>query len=141
MALAPTLSPWFVPAPRVAPAELAAAAPATGWFTVGAVVVGPGGVFALHRGRRSEPYVRDVRGTAQRIERLLSDALGRRVPVTGLVTAFRAGGGFVVKAAPDGGPVVVVSRRRMRPWLEQTEPVLTPAEVAEIRDVLTYVAS
>ncbi|HVV75311.1 MAG TPA: hypothetical protein VHC43_04680 [Mycobacteriales bacterium] len=140
MALAPTLSPWFAPAQRVSPDAAAGASLGADWFVVGATVVGPGGVFALHHGHRSEAYVRDVRGAAQRTERALADALGRRIPVVGLVTAFRAGKGFTVKAAPDGGPVVIVSPRKLQRWLDQTSVVLSPAEVAEIRDALRYAA-
>ena len=140
MALAPTLSPWFVPVQRVAPIDAPRTSLGAHWFVVGTTVVGPGGVFVLHHGQRSEPYVLEVRGLAQRAERALSDALGRRVPVVGLVTAFRAGKGFMVKAAPDGGPVAIVSRRKLQAWLDGCETVLTPAEIAEIRDALRYAA-
>jgi hypothetical protein len=120
----------------VSPTDAAGVLLGAGWFVVGPIVVGPGGVFALHHGRRREAYVLEARGLAQRTERLLADLLGRRVPVTGLVTAVRAGRGFLVKAAPDGGRVVVVGRRHLRGWLAQAPAVLTRDQVWEIRAAL-----
>lgn len=137
MAVAPALAPWLVPAQRAAAALDAAGVDAgTDWFVTDAMVVGPGGVFALRHGHRSEAYVLEVRGLAQRAEAHLGEALGRRVPVVGLVTVRGVRKAFSTTAAPDGGPVVVVGRRGVQRWLDSTTPILTAAEVIEIRDAL-----
>ena len=142
MAITPALAPWFVPAQRV-PAAPDAAGGEVGvkWHVVDGIAVGPGGVFAIHHGHRSEQFVLEVRGIAQRTEAHLAEALGRRVPVVGLVTARGVRKGFMTKAAPDGGPVAVVSRRGVQRWLESTAPVLTWAEVIEIRNALVAPAA
>ena len=137
MAITPALAPWLVPAQRVPSASEAARFEAGAeWHVVDGIAVGPGGVFAIHHGHRSEQFVLEVRGIAQRAEAHLSEALGRRVPVVGLVTTRGVRKGFTAKAAPDGGPVAVVGRRAVHHWLHGTAPVLTPAEVIEIRNAL-----
>ena len=104
------------------------------------VVVGPGGVFTLnakhHRDKKvvvqgeavyvdgyRQNYVRNSRHEAQRASRLLSAAVGFAVPVCGVVVPVNAKD-FDVKTQPRD--VVVVNRRRVGQWLENTLPFLPP---------------
>lgn len=111
------------------------------------VVIGPGGVFTVNtkhhpgasvwvggdtvmvNGQRV-PYVRNSRFEARRTGRLLGSALGTEpVPVTGVVAVMGAHRGFTVKAQPEDGAVVVLTRRELRRWLGRQDVRLTDEQV------------
>ncbi len=112
------------------------------------VVVGPGGVFTVNaknhpdasvwvsgetfmvNGRRV-PYVRNSRHEAQRATRLLTDAVGFPVFVTGLLAVYGAAGGFTVKQQP-ASDVAVLTRRELARWLCRRPESLTGDQIATI---------
>lgn len=110
------------------------------------IVIGPAGVFTInakhHPGGKAwvggdtvmvnghrHPYVRNSRFEAARAARLLSAASGVAVEVTGVV-AFVGLEELRVKQTP--GDVVIVSRRRLRDYLQQGPAALNPDLVAHL---------
>lgn len=110
------------------------------------VVIGPGGVFTInakhHPGSRiwvkgdtfcvngrARPYVVKARHEAQRASRVLTAAVGRPVPVMGVVVPVRADA-FDVQEAPAG--VGVVNRRHVERWLRQRPRLLVMEEVEAV---------
>ncbi len=112
-------------------------------------VVGPGGVFTLnakhHPGGRiwvggnavivnghRQPYVRNSRHEATRASRLLSEACGFPVFVTGVVVPIGADS-LTVRSQPDG--VHVVNRMALVAWLRARPQVLDDSAIAAVFDV------
>jgi hypothetical protein len=116
------------------------------------VVVGPAGVFTVNakhhpqasiwvggdtflvNGRRV-PYIRNGRHEAARASRLLTEQTGFPVVATGVIAVVGARGGYKIKKQPTDGKVVVVARRRIRQYLLQLSPQLTPRAVEAIYEV------
>jgi hypothetical protein len=113
------------------------------------VVIGPGGVFTINtkhhkdakvwvRGNTfkvngfNQPYVRNSRFEASRASKLLSNALGRPVPVKAIIAVVNAGN-FTVKQQPQD--VVVMAHMELRTWLKKRPVVLSPADVEAIHSV------
>lgn len=113
------------------------------------VVIGPGGIYTLNakhhpdaklyvRGDRFmvngrfQPYVRNSRFEAQRASKLLTEAIGRPVPVTGVVVPLGAES-LTVKEQP--ADVWVVARMQIHTWLRARPQVLTDTAVEEIYEV------
>jgi Nuclease-related domain len=104
------------------------------------VVIGPGGVYTINaknhpgariwvggdgfrvNGRRV-PYIRNSRHEALRASRLLSEAAGFPVFVTGLLAVYGASD-FTVKQQP-ATDVVVLTRRETVKWLSRRPETLT----------------
>ncbi|MCW2867563.1 MAG: hypothetical protein JWR20_1751 [Marmoricola sp.] len=112
------------------------------------LAIGPGGVFTIntkhHPGAKlwvggstflvdghRQPYVRNARFEAARAADLLSDAVGRAVPVDGLIVPVNAAE-LVVKSQPTG--VHVVPRMQIASWLARLGNVLDEDQVAAIHD-------
>ena len=112
------------------------------------VVIGPGGVFSLntknHPGKRiwvgkntllvngvRQPYLRNSRHEAERASRLLTEACGFSVAVTGVVVPVNADD-ISIKAAPVDVPVM--NRRRLVRWLRWRPVSLEAATVEAIYD-------
>ena len=112
------------------------------------LAIGPGGVFTIntkhHPGAKlwvggstflvdghRQPYVRNARFEAARAAELLSDAVGRVVPVDGLIVPVNAAE-LVVKSQPTG--VHVVPRMQIASWLTRLGDVLDDDQVAAIHD-------
>jgi hypothetical protein len=112
------------------------------------LVVGPGGVFSLnakhHPGGRvwvggntlmingqRQPYIRNSRHEAARATRLLTDACGFPVFVTGLVVPVGAND-ITIKTAP--ADVHVVNRMRLVRWLRERPVVLPDTQTEAIFD-------
>lgn len=111
------------------------------------LVIGPGGVFSLNtkhhpdadvwvggdtfmvNGTRT-PYVKRSRSEAQRATRLLSQALGRPVPVTGLIVPVGCNAPIKVKTAPRD--VYVVTRRDLVSWFSALGQVWTETDLTAI---------
>lgn len=110
------------------------------------VVIGPGGVFTInakhHPGSRiwvrgdtfcvngrARPYVVKARHEAQRASRLLTAAVGRPIPVMGVVVPVRADA-FDVQEAPAG--VGVVNRRQVVRWLRTRPHLLLRDEIEAV---------
>jgi len=114
------------------------------------VVIGPGGVYTINaknhpdariwvggdtftvNGRRV-PYIRNSRHEAQRASRLLTEAVGLPVFVTGLLAVYGASGGFTVKKQP-AADVVVLTRRETAKWLSRRPETLTAEQIDAIYD-------
>lgn len=110
------------------------------------LVIGPGGVFTLNakhhpnariwvagdvlmvNGAR-QPYVRNSRHEAARASRLLSQACGFPVPVTGVLVPVNARDITIKKPPVD---VAVVNRRRLRRFLRRQPEMLDAAAVEAI---------
>ena len=114
------------------------------------VVIGPGGVYTInaknHPGARiwvggdtftvngqRVPYIHNCRHEAQRASRLLTEAVGFPVFVTGLLAVYGADGGFTVKRQP-ATDVVVLTRRETAKWLSRRPDTLTVEQVNAIYD-------
>jgi len=111
------------------------------------LVVGPGGVFALNtknlRGKvwvaerallvngHKTDYLWKSKAEAERVGGILSKATGNTVVVKPVLVVM--GAELNVKAQPHG--VTVVTRKRIRSWLEGRPGQLTDAEVNTITDV------
>jgi hypothetical protein len=110
------------------------------------LVIGPPGVFTInskhHPGARiwiagnafrvngaHHPYIRNSRYEAVRAGRLLTNACGFPMTVTGVVVLVRADE-VVIQREPDG--VKVVNRRRLRRWLRSQEGCLDESTVNRI---------
>ncbi len=103
------------------------------------LVLGPGGVFSLNAkhhpggnvwvggntlmidGQR-QPYIRNSRHEAQRASKLLTEASGFLVPVTGMVVPVGANN-ITIKTPPDD--VHVVNRMALSRWLRARPEVLS----------------
>jgi hypothetical protein len=114
------------------------------------VVIGPGGVYTVNaknhpdariwvggdtftvNGRRV-PYIRNSRHEAQRASRLLAEAVGFPVFVTGLLAVYGAAGGFTLKNQP-AADIVVLTRRETAKWLSRRPETLTAEQVEAIYD-------
>lgn len=111
------------------------------------VVVGPPGVFTIntkhHPGKKvtvdqdrftvngyRQQYVRNSRHEAARASRLLSQATGEMVAVTGVIAVVGAHNGFEVRRQPDD--VHVVGRRALVGWLTSLPHRLNPEDVQRI---------
>jgi hypothetical protein len=111
------------------------------------LVTGPGGVFTINakhhpdaniwvggntvmvNGHR-QPYVRNSRHEAERAGRLLSNAIGGVVGVTGVVAIVGAHKGFVIKSQPDN--VRVVARKALVGFLTSLPTVLDGSDIEVI---------
>lgn len=110
------------------------------------VIIGPAGVVTVNTkhhpdkrvwvGARTvlvsgqrQPYLRNSEHEAQRAAKLLGEALGRPVPVRGVVAVVGAAS-LTVKEKPE--TVTVLDASRLVRWLERLPAVLSDAEVAEV---------
>jgi hypothetical protein len=110
------------------------------------LVIGPGGVFTLNAKHHPDariwvagdtvmvngvrqPYIRNSRHEALRASRLLGQACGFAVAVTGVVVPVRADDLRIKKPAAD---VLVMNRRRLSRWLRRRPDVLDGATVDAI---------
>lgn len=113
------------------------------------VVVGPGGVYTVNakhvpdarvwlRGDslvvngHERDHVPASRVEAARASRLLGEALGRPVPVVGIVALVGAENGFNVRCQPKDGSVTVVGQHQLVPWLLGRRAILRPSDVEAI---------
>jgi hypothetical protein len=113
------------------------------------VVIGPAGVFTLntknHSGQpvwvagrtlmvagRRTGHVHNAEYEAARAAKLLSEAAGAAVEVTGVVVIVEPKS-LTIKARPDR--VAVVTERQLLGWLNRSRPGLGPEEVARISAV------
>jgi hypothetical protein len=111
------------------------------------LVIGPGGVFSLNTKHHPDadvwvggdtlmvnggrvPYVRNSRHEAERATRLLSAAVGRPVPVAGMIVLVGCNLPIKVKTAPRD--VHVVTRRKLASWFSGLGPVWSDAELTDI---------
>lgn len=111
------------------------------------LVIGPAGVFTInskyHRGKRvwvrgstvkvnghNQTYVRDMRSEVTIVARLLSSAVGRPVPVRGVVAIICQD---FARKGDDDCDVKVIGRKDLAAWLQrQPTDRLTPAQVSLI---------
>lgn len=116
------------------------------------IVVGPPGVFTVNakhhpnasiwvggdtfmvNGHRV-PYIRNSRHEARRAARLLTEQAGFPVTATGVIAVMGAHKGFKIRAQPEDGAVVVVTRRRIRQHLLSQPHRLSPREVDAVYDI------
>ena len=113
------------------------------------LVIGPSGVFSINakhhptarvwvanetlmvNGHRQR-YVVKSRYEARHAAGVLGAALGRTVPVTGVIAIVGASKGMTIKEQPRHGEVVVTTRRAVNRQLRKGPERLTRGEVAEI---------
>lgn len=81
---------------------------------------------------RREPYVPKSRYEPLHAAGRLGAALGRTVPVTGVITIMGATKALTIKEQPRHGEVVVTTRRAVHRLLRKHPERLTSGEVAEI---------
>jgi len=110
------------------------------------LVIGPGGVFTLnakhHVGARlwaagttfmingkRQPYIRNSLHEADRASRLLSAALGARLPVWGVIVPVNSRDVRVKPLAPG---VSVIPRMRLFKWMRRMPQVLTVEQIETI---------
>lgn len=116
------------------------------------VVVGPPGVFTINakhhpnasiwvggdtfmvNGQRV-PYIRNSRHEARRAARLLTEHAGFPVTAAGVIAVMGAQKGFKIRAQPEDGAVVVVTRRRISHHLLSQPHRLSPREVDAVYDI------
>ncbi|MBM0123447.1 NERD domain-containing protein [Pimelobacter simplex] len=116
------------------------------------VVVGPPGVFTVNakhhpnasiwvggdtfmvNGQRV-PYIRNSRHEARRAARLLTEHAGFPVTAAGVIAVMGAHKGFKIRAQPEDGAVVVVTRRRIAHHLLSQPHRLSPREVDAVYDI------
>jgi hypothetical protein len=107
------------------------------------VVIGPSGVYTINakhhpnakvwvggntfmvNGQR-QPYVRNSRFEADRAAKFLTEAAGERIGVNGVIAVVNVGD-FTVKKQPDD--VYVLTRLKLRSWLESRPPLLSRDQV------------
>jgi hypothetical protein len=111
------------------------------------LVIGPGGVFSLNTKHHPDadvwvggdtlminggrvPYVRNSRHEAERATRLLSAAVGRPVPVAGMIVLVGCNLPIKIKTAPRD--VHVVTRRKLASWFSGLGQVWSDAELTDI---------
>lgn len=78
------------------------------------------------------PYVPKSRYEALHAAGRLRAALGRTIPVTGVIAIMGATKGLTIKEQPRHGEVVVTTRRAVHLLLRKRPARLTAGEVAEI---------
>lgn len=116
------------------------------------VVVGPPGIFTINakhhpnasiwvggdtftvNGQRV-PYIRNSRHEARRAARLLTEHAGFPVTAAGVIAVMGAQKGFKIRAQPEDGAVVVVTRRRVSHHLLSQPHRLSPREVDAVYDI------
>lgn len=114
------------------------------------LVLGPGGIFTLNTKHHPDaevwvggetfivngsrvPYIRNARHEAGRATRLLTQAAGRPVPVTGLVVPVGAKAPLTIKSQPRG--VFVVARRDLVTWMSGQGQIWDAADLTAVWDV------
>ncbi|TDD80408.1 nuclease-related domain-containing protein [Actinomadura rubrisoli] len=99
--------------------------------TRGKVWVGENGMLV---GGTKVDHVRNSRHEAQRTRTLLATACGRHVPVQSVVV-FVGATGFTVRKGGPKDVAVLADVKALRRWLRRRGRVLTPEQVADVREV------
>lgn len=110
------------------------------------LLIGPGGVFTINTKHHANcklwvagsvfmvnghkhPYIRNSRHEAARASRLLSKAMRRHIPVTGVIAPVRAKS-LVVREIP--GDVRVIQAEHLAGFFSSIVPTLTPDQVKQL---------
>lgn len=119
------------------------------------VLIGPGGVFTLNTKRHpqkavwirgdtvkvdgfDQPYVRNSRHEAERARRLLSEGLGRPVPVTGALVFLTATPTPKVTVRQQPQDVLVLDLETLVPAFKRREGIWSPEGVDAIFEVARW---